>query len=89
LLQYPGDSLDTTFGVIWNRATDTGDQWKTHEALYEVDFKCWGPKELCDNHGNTFDMESVHRIEFGISNKNGDAPGLGKLTIEDLILISE
>lgn len=89
LLRYPGDSLDTTFGVLWNRATNTGDEWRSHEALYEVDFRCWGPDDLCKQHGNTFDMESVQRIEFGIANKNGDSPGLGKVTFDELILISE
>jgi hypothetical protein len=85
LLRYPGDAGDTTFGMLWNRATDTGDQWKSHQALYEVDFKCWGPTELCEKHDNAFDMESVHRIEFGISNKAGDTPGLGKITFDDLM----
>ena len=89
LLQYPGDNQDTTFGVLWNKATDTGDQWKSHQALYEVDFKCWGPTELCDKHDNVFDMEAVHRIEFGISNKAGDTPGLGKITFDDLLLLLE
>jgi hypothetical protein len=84
LLRYPGDPEDTTFGVIWARATDTGDQWKSHEALYDVDFKCWGPSELCEKHGNVFDMESVHRIEFGISNKAGDTAGLGNVSFTEV-----
>jgi hypothetical protein len=85
LLRYPGDAEDTTFGMLWNRATDTSEQWKSHQALYEVDFKCWGPTELCEKHDNAFDMESVHRIEFGIANKVGDTPGLGKITFDDRV----
>jgi hypothetical protein len=89
LLRYPGDIVDTTFGVLWTSATDTGDQWKSHQALYEVDFSCWGPPDLCQEHDNVFDMESVHRLEFGISNKGGDAPGLGKITFDDVMGIPE
>lgn len=85
LLRYPGDTEDTTFGMLWKSATNTSDIWKPLSALYEEDITCWGPIELCEEHGHSLDLEYVHRIEFAISNKAGDTAGLGKAVFTEIV----
>lgn len=87
LLRYPGDSEDTVFGVLWNQATDTSDNWVSVEALYDINFTCWWPANLCHNHDDKLDLTAVKRIDFAISNKpdNGDIAGTGKVAFDDLV----
>jgi len=84
LLQYRDDKDDTTYGILWNRATDTGDQWLTMEILYS-DMECWWPKANCKAHGSLLDPAMVDRLDFAISNKDGDDEGSGWILIKDIV----
>lgn len=90
VLKYPGDKGETTFGAFWNRATDTGDQWTQIEALYDVEFECWWPEELCQVHEDNLDLTAVESIDLAISNRSGsgDIAGSGKVAFDDLAGIS-
>ena len=73
---------DTTFGVVWHRAT-VADNWVTLEAPYsEID--CWWPKANCQEYGYDLDLEKVRKIEFAISHKEGDVYGSGWMIIDDV-----
>jgi len=85
LLRYPGDPDDTTFGASWKRATDTNESWVSAEALYDRDFTCWWPVDLCEKHDKALNLNYVQRIDFAISNKSDDdTVGLGKVAFDDL-----
>lgn len=88
LLRYPGDSRDTTFGASWNGKTDTDDNWSHIEALYNKDFTCWFPEDLCRKHSDILELTAVKRIDLAISNKPGDTVGLGKVAFDDLVGIA-
>lgn len=88
LLRYPGDSRDTAFGASWNGKTDTDDTWIDLEALYNKDFTCWFPEDLCKQHSNVLELTAVKRIDIAISNKPGDTAGPGKVAFDDLVGIA-
>jgi hypothetical protein len=72
----------TTFGVRWHRQT-VADNWVTLEALYS-DIGCWWPANRCLEYGYRLDLEEVRKIEFAISNKEGDVYGSGWVIIDDV-----
>lgn len=85
MLKYPGDEDDTTYGVLWNRATNTGDNWTQVEVLYS-DFTCWWPGENCQKHGNKLDLTMVDGLDFAVSNKPpGDEVGSGRVAFDDVL----
>jgi hypothetical protein len=75
---------DTTFGVLWNRATVT-DDWVSFEVPYSH-FDCWWPDDNCLRYGHQLDLNKVRKIEFAISNKpeDGDMYGSGIVIIGDV-----
>jgi len=86
MLRYPGDNDDTTYGITWNGATDTGDKWTLVEVPY-TDFTCWWPGPNCQKHGDRLDLMMVLRMDFAISNKpdRGDMAGSGKVAFDDVL----
>ena len=84
LLRYPGDSDDTTYGILWNRATDTGGKWTEMEVLYS-DMWCWWPEANCKTHGDLLDTTMVDRLDFVVVNKGGDDKGSGWVLIKDVL----
>ena len=84
ILRYPGDSDDTTYGIIWNRATDTDNQWLQKEIDYGQ-FECWWPDENCQQHGNDIDLSQVDRLDVVVSNKPGDENGAGWIRFDDIL----
>jgi hypothetical protein len=85
MLRYPGDTDDTTYGVSWHKATDTGDNWTPVEAPYS-DFTCWWPDKNCQKH-QELDLTMVLRMDFAISNKSnfGDQVGSGSVAFDDIV----
>jgi hypothetical protein len=73
---------NTTFGVLWNRTT-VADNWVTLEVPYS-EIGCWWPKANCQEYGYRLDLEEVRKIEFAISNKEGDVYGSGWVIIDDV-----
>jgi len=83
MLKFPGDTDDTTYGILWNSATNTGDNWTQMNVLYS-DFTCWWPSENCQRHGNKLDLTVVDRFDFAVSNKPDDQVGSGKVAFDDV-----
>lgn len=46
MLRYPGDSGDTAYGILWNRATETNNKWVEMIVPYS-DMLCWWPDDYC------------------------------------------
>jgi hypothetical protein len=86
ILKYEGDTGDTTFGKLIRRATDTGDEWIQEDVLY-TDMECWWPEENCELHGDQLDTAAVLRLDFVVSNKEGDDPGEGVVYFTDVVTI--
>jgi len=84
ILRYPGDKDDTTYGVLWNKATNTDDSWTQIKVFYS-DFACWWPGENCQAHGNKLDLTMVDRLDFAVSNKAGDEVGSGRVAFDDVL----
>ena len=84
ILRYPGDDGDTTYGILWNRATNTQDIWTQMPVDYS-DFKCWWPGDKCQKHGNKIDLTAVDRLDLVVSNKAGDDGGSGKAAFDDVV----
>ena len=89
VMRYPDDAEDTTYGVLWNRATDTKGNWMHIEKLYDIDFTCFWPETLCQQHGDNLDQTNlgfVRTIDLAISNRpnSGDVAGSGKVALDDL-----
>ena len=85
ILKYPSDTQDTIYGILWNGASDTDDQWKQVDVLYR-DLFCWLPAENCKRHGDQPDLTAVDRLDFVVSNKPGagDPPGSGDVALDDV-----
>jgi hypothetical protein len=83
MLRYPGDVEDTTYGILWNRATDTNDKWLEMQVMYD-EMTCWWPAGNCAAHGSVLDPKMVDRLDFAISNKEGDQEGSGWIMIKDV-----
>jgi hypothetical protein len=81
-LLYGPDAEDkrAVFSVYWPAATDAA-QVRTLEAAFS-DFWCW-PNTGCTQ-DDKLDPAKVRRIDFAISCKQGDTPGQGMVTIDDL-----
>jgi len=84
MLRYPGDTDDTTYGIMWNRASNTDGNW-THMRVLYSDFACLWPVANCQKHGNKLDLTRVDRLDFAISNKPGDQVGSGKGAFDDVL----
>lgn len=84
ILRYPGDIDDTTYGIIWNRATDTDNQWVQKE-IEHGQFECWWPDENCQQHGDDIDLSQVDRLDVVVSNKPGDENGAGWIRFDDIL----
>jgi hypothetical protein len=65
---------------MWYAITAT-DDWESLVASYD-DFGCW-PDTGCFP-GEKLDLDKVWRIDFAISNKTGDTPGKGLVTIDSV-----
>lgn len=83
LLRYTGDDDDTTYGILWNRATDTGGLWLNMDVFYS-DMKCWWPEANCKLHGDLLDITMVDRFDFVVSNKPGDEAGSGWVRFKEV-----
>ena len=83
MLRYPGDSNDTTYGKLWNRATDTNNKWIDMKVLY-IDMSCWWPTKNCEIHGDLLDTKMVDRLDFVVVNKPGDDEGSGWVLFTDV-----
>jgi Carbohydrate binding domain (family 11) len=85
MLRYPDDTDDTTYGVSWHQATDTGGDWKLEDVPYS-DFACWWPAENCVAHPK-LDLTKVLRMDFAVSNKPdfGDQVGSGSVAFDDVV----
>lgn len=84
LLRYPGFGDDTTYGILWDRATDTGNKWIKMEVPYR-DMRCWWPEENCDTHGDLLDITMVDSLDFVVVCKPGDVPGSGWVLFKDVL----
>jgi hypothetical protein len=65
------------FSTLWPAATTTSD-WVAVEVPYSR-LTCW-PDTGCRT-GDKLDLRRVRKIDFAISNKLGDTPGLGSVTL--------
>ncbi len=83
LMKYPGFSGDTTFGKLYNRATETGSKWIEVAVPFHV-LECWWPDENCADHGEVFDTTRILRLDLVVSNKAGDEPGSGWVIFKDV-----
>jgi len=83
-LVYGKDFDETTYGILWNKATIV-DNWIFIEVPYNH-FSCWWPENNCERYGNKLDVKNVRKIEFAISNKpnDGDMYGSGWLIIDEI-----
>ena len=84
LLKYPGDTEDTTYGILLPRATHTNNQWWEVEVPY-TEMTCWWPAPNCALHGNLLDPTVVDRLDFVVANKPGDDPGSGWVLFKDVL----
>lgn len=84
LLKYPDFDEHTTYGFIWDRATDTGNKWIKMEVLYR-DMRCWWPEENCDTHGDLLDITMVDKLDFVVVCKPGNLPGSGWVLLKDVL----
>lgn len=83
MLRYPGDNGDTTYGILWVRATNTGGKWQEMSVPYS-EMRCWWPAENCAIHGDLLDLRMVDRLDFVVSNKSEDDGGSGWIVIKDV-----
>ncbi len=82
LLRYPDHGGDTTYGIVWNRATNTDGKWLEMKVPYS-DLWCWGPPSDCAEHPDV-DIKMVDRLDFAVSNKTGNPPSPGWILIKDV-----
>jgi hypothetical protein len=87
ILMFPNDQEDTVYGVLWNAATETGDQWIQVDVLYS-DFTCWFSEknDNCQRHGTHLDLTVVDRLDLVVSCKpeDGSQCGSGDIAFEDI-----
>jgi hypothetical protein len=74
------DAIDPVFSVNWHAVTVTGD-WVRLEAHYDQ-FTCWEATG-CEL-GSVPDPARVTRIDFAVSNKPGDVPGIGVVLLDSI-----
>jgi hypothetical protein len=74
------DGTNPVFSVNWYASTVTAD-WVRLEASYDQ-FTCWD--ETGCNPGDVLDPARVTRIDFAISNKPGDVPGVGVVLLDSV-----
>jgi hypothetical protein len=68
------------FGIQWTGSSVT-DGWTRREVRYR-DLACW-PDTPCEE-GELVDPERVWKIDFAVSSKPGDSPGVGVVLIDDV-----
>jgi hypothetical protein len=81
-LQYPpaASGRSTVFSIEWHHITSTN-EWKTFEVGYNK-FKCW--EETGCSADEKVDLEKVWVIDFAISSRPGDSPGIGVVAIDNI-----
>lgn len=84
ILKYSDGEGDTTYGFLWNRATDTNNTWIPINLLYS-DMACWWPEDNCLKYGDALDPTKVIRLDFVVSSKVGDDPGSGIVLFSDVV----
>ena len=71
------------FSVTWMGAT-VADTWAMVEVPYS-EFRCW--EDTGCSRGDEVDLDKVWRVDFAISNKPGDTPGIGHVRIDEIQVI--
>lgn len=81
-LLYAPDSngKSAVFGASWHHITATN-TWKTFEVPY-TQFGCWVETGCAID--ETVDLTRVWKVDFAISNKLGDTPGIGIIAIDNV-----
>jgi hypothetical protein len=82
-LLYRPDSRgeSAVFSVIWFGATPT-DGWLTLETAVGT-FECWADTGCLP--GEVLDLGKLWKIDFAISNKEGDTPGSGTVVLDEVL----
>ncbi len=81
LIYEPDDAgQSAVFSTMWFRASATAD-WMMLQVPYST-FACWEATGCAA--GEQIDLRRVARIDFAISNKPGDTPGVGTLRIDEI-----
>lgn len=85
-LLYAPDSngKSAIFSVGWHHTTATND-WKTFEIPYSA-FDCWVDTGCVPN--EEINLDRVWKIDFAVSNKLGDTPGIGIIAIDNILGIT-
>lgn len=86
LVRYPDTTEDMIFGAYMPHRTSTENEWIHVDELYDQDIKCLSPADLCALYPSTLaSLKYIQRIDFAISHKPGDTPGLGKVVFDNLV----
>ena len=69
------------FSVEWSGVTDTNGGWRMLEASYSQ-FTCW--ESTGCSRGEVIDIRRVEKIDFSVSNRPGNTPGIGVVRIDNV-----
>jgi len=69
------------FSVEWSGVTDTNGGWRMLEASYSQ-FTCW--ESTGCSRGEVIDIRRVEKIDFAVSNRPGNTPGIGVVRIDNV-----
>jgi hypothetical protein len=81
------EGKSAVFSVLRNRITNTRDwnpftrDWASLEISYS-DFVCW--TDTGCQAGEKIDLNKISRIDFAVSNKKNDTPGIGVLILDNI-----
>ena len=83
LFEKDADGVETLFYAEWDGATSTAGETISPE-IYYTDLICKPNASRCLTGAEPIDLKLVDRIDLSISNKPGQLPGAGKVTIESI-----